>query len=87
MRRSMNGPRFSISFLLLMVVVIGIGLAAMTHPSDLWSSVLFSVMMLALSHGDRRDSPGPRTPQGLLDRLRRLRLGLLGDEFRSLDCA
>jgi hypothetical protein len=47
-RTLINGPRLSISFLLVVVLLIGIGMAALTHPSDLWSSFLFSMVMVAL---------------------------------------
>jgi hypothetical protein len=32
----------------MMVIVIGVGLAGLTHPSVLWSSLLFSAVMLVL---------------------------------------
>jgi intracellular septation protein A len=33
-------PRVSISFALLTVLLIGMGLAALTHPTELWDSLL-----------------------------------------------
>jgi hypothetical protein len=40
--RRMNRPHFSIRFLLLTVLLFGVAIAALTHPSELWDSLLFS---------------------------------------------
>lgn len=44
----MKAFRLSIGSLLLLILLLGVGLAGLTHPSETWTSVLFSALMLAL---------------------------------------
>ncbi|MFI5460003.1 MAG: hypothetical protein ACHRXM_31675 [Isosphaerales bacterium] len=39
----MRRPRFSIAWLMGIIFVIGVGLAALRHPSKLWASLLFTM--------------------------------------------
>ena len=70
----MRRIRFTIASLLVVVLFVAVGFAALRESSDLWASGIFTVTLAALLTSILLACPPNRIQAGILDRVRPVRL-------------
>ena len=70
--------RFSIASLLVVVLYVAVGFAALRESNDLWESGVFTLTLGSPADLDPACRPPHRVQAGILDRVRPVRLDLPG---------
>ena len=81
----MKRIRFTIASLLIVVLLVAIGFAALRESSDLWESGCFTLTLAALLTSILLGRPPNRVQAGFLDRIRPVRLDLPGSVCGAVD--